>query len=143
MSPTNFWASSYLLKVINFFNLYIQKVGQGHGVQFSQIQYKTKQNKYKTKLKKIQNTKQKYKKSKIKNTKIQKQKQKNTKKIQKINTKNTKYKTKQLTIIRHRYDTLIHLFLISMYVKLSDNSGNKYDNVYLDLFCLIYYVRRD
>ena len=38
VSPTHFSASSYSFRYINILIFYLQKVGQGHGVQFWQLQ---------------------------------------------------------------------------------------------------------
>ena len=39
MSPTNFCATSYRFRDIQSLHFYLQKVGEGHGVQFSQIHH--------------------------------------------------------------------------------------------------------
>ena len=39
MSPTNFCATSYHFKYIKIKNIWLQKVGQGHRAQFSQLHH--------------------------------------------------------------------------------------------------------
>ena len=39
MSPQNFWASSYRFSYLIFLIVYIQKIGLGHGVQFSRLHH--------------------------------------------------------------------------------------------------------